>query len=89
MALFDLNTGLRDSELCLLRWNWEVDVPELGCSVFILPGEITKNGEERVVVLNGIARNVLEAQRGQHPEYVFTYQGQPQDRRAAACGRSP
>jgi len=24
MALFDLNTGLRDQELCQLRWSWEV-----------------------------------------------------------------
>ena len=74
-ALFDLNTGLRLGELCSLRWNWEVDVPELGCSVFILPETNTKNGDERVVVLNRIARSVLEAQRGKHPEHVFTYKG--------------
>ena len=77
MALFDANTGLRDGELCSLRWNWECQVPELGCSVFILPEQITKNGEERVVVLNRIARNVIEAQRGRHAEYVFTYEGRP------------
>jgi integrase len=77
MALFDLNTGLRDQELVTLRWYWEVQVPELGCSVFILPEEITKNGEERVLVLNRVARNVLEAQRGRHPEYVFSFRGRP------------
>lgn len=36
-------------------------MPELGCSVFILPVANTKNGEERVVVLNRIARSVLDA----------------------------
>jgi integrase len=77
IALFDLNTGLRLGELCSLRWNWEVDVPELGCSVFILPESNTKNGEERVVVLNRIARSVLEVQRGRHPEQVFSYKGRP------------
>ena len=77
MALFDLNTGLRDQELVTLRWYWEVQVPELGCSVFILPEGITKNGEERVLVLNRVARNVLEAQRGRHPEYVFSFRGRP------------
>lgn len=75
MALFDLNTGLRDQELCSLSWEWEVQVPELKCSVFILPETVTKNGEERVLVLNRVARSVLESQRGTHPSLVFTYKG--------------
>jgi integrase len=73
MALFDANTGLRSSELCELRWFWEIQVPELNTSVFLLPAEVTKNGEERIVVLNRIARSVIESERGKHPEYVFTY----------------
>ena len=77
MALFDVNTGLRQSELCGLRWYWEVQVPELNNSVFILPEDMTKNGEERIVVLNRVARSVLESRRGKHPEYVFTYNGRP------------
>ena len=77
LALFDVNTGLRSSELCGLRWSWEVKVPELETSVFILPEEMTKNGEERIVVLNRIARSVLESQRGEHRQYVFTYCGGP------------
>lgn len=63
-----------------LRWNWEVQVPELGTSVFILPviDEFqTKNGQERIVVLNAIARRVVDEQRGKHPEFVFTYRGRP------------
>ncbi len=43
-------------------------------SVFIIPGQRVKNGEERLVVLNHIARSVIESARGQHPEYVFVYQ---------------
>ena len=77
MTLFDVNSGLRQSELCGLRWSWEVQVPELNTSVFILPEDLTKNGEERIVVLNGIARGVLESQRGKHPDYVLTYDGHP------------
>ena len=80
IALFKVNTGCRKQEVLQLRWNWEVQVPELNTSVFILPviDEFrTKNGQERVVVLNSIARRVVEEQRGKHPEFVFTYRGQP------------
>ena len=38
MALFAVNTGCRDGEVCNLRWEWEIDVPQLGTSVFIIPG---------------------------------------------------
>ena len=51
-------------------------MPELDTSVFMLPEETTKNGEERIVVLNQIARSVIESQRGKHREYVFTYNGE-------------
>ncbi len=40
MALFAVNTGCRDREICLLRWGWEVKIPELNASVFIIPGRI-------------------------------------------------
>lgn len=75
MALFAVNTGCRDSEICSLRWDWEVFLPDLGESVFILPGAKVKNRDDRLVVLNQVARSVIEQVRGQHPEYVFTYQG--------------
>ena len=64
MALFAVNTGCRDGEICRLQWDWEVDVPELETSVFIVPGRFVKNGDERLVVLNRIAAAVVEAQRG-------------------------
>ncbi len=44
MALFKVNTGCREQEVCGLRWDYEVKVPELETSVFIVPGEKVKNG---------------------------------------------
>ncbi len=73
MALFAVNTGCRDGEICTLRWEWEVPIPELNTSVFVVPGEIVKNREDRLVVLNRVALNVIESRRGKHPEYVFSY----------------
>jgi len=77
MALFKVNTGCRDQEVCHLRWEWEVQVPELDASVFIIPGHRVKNREDRLVVLNKIALAVVNEMRGVHPEYVFTYKGKP------------
>ena len=77
MALFAVNTGCRDGEICGLRWDWEVAVPELDTSVFIIPGACVKNGHERVVVLNRIAASVVQAQRGRHNTFVFTFEGRP------------
>ena len=77
MSLFAVNTGCRSSEICNLRWEWEVDVPELGTSVFIIPGTRVKNGGDRLVVLNKVARSVIAKRRGLHSTFVFTYQGKP------------
>ena len=75
MAMFAVNTGCRDAEICNLEWRWEVAVPELGTSVFIIPRSRVKNGEERVVVLNRTSRSVVDARRGKHATYVFTFRG--------------
>ena len=80
MALFAVNTGCRDGEICRLEWNWEVKVPALETSVFMVPAELVKNGEERLVVLNQVAQSVVDAQRGRHPTHVFAYQGKPVQR---------
>ncbi|MCH8945250.1 MAG: site-specific integrase [Proteobacteria bacterium] len=77
MALYAVNTGCRDAEICNLRWDWEVKVPTLETFVFIVPGEFVKNGDERLVVLNDIARSVVNARRGKHPTYVFAFKGKP------------
>jgi len=75
MALFKVNTGCREQEVCSLRWDWEVEVPELKTSIFLIPAGMVKNRQERLVVLNRIARRVVDEVRGIHPEYVFTYRG--------------
>ena len=77
MALFKVNTGTREQEVCNLRWEWEVAVPQLNTSVFIIPEERVKNGESRLVILNRVARSVIESVRGEHDEFVFTYRGNP------------
>ena len=77
MAVFAVNTGCRDQEVCGLRWEWEVPVPELGTLVFIVPGARVKNGDERLVVLNSEARAVVERCRGTHADHVFTFRGRP------------
>jgi hypothetical protein len=46
MALFKVNTGCREQEVCKLKWEWEVSVPEISSSVFIIPGSHVKNGHE-------------------------------------------
>ena len=39
MCLFKVNTGCREQEVCGLRWEWEIEMPELKtCRVFIVPG---------------------------------------------------
>ena len=72
MAAFAVNTGVRDRKLCQLRWSWErrVTTPDTrnGRSVFVLPGEVVKNGESRMIVLNDAA---LERARGRHSRFVF------------------
>jgi integrase len=77
IALFAVNTGLRDQELCRLQWTWEVRIPELDTptvkrSVFVLPADFVKGKRARVVVLNDCAQAILEEFRGQHRRYVFT-----------------
>lgn len=85
MALFKVNTGTREQEVCQLRWDWEIEVPELGTSVFLIPFDFggrtansgVKNGEDRLVVLNDVAKSVVESCRGNHAERVFTFKGEP------------
>lgn len=85
MALFAVNTGLREQGVCWLRWDWEAHIPELDTSVFIVPGRPVayddgkwpgeKNKEDQLVVLNSVARSVIEQCRGNNSPYVFDYKG--------------
>ena len=87
MALFAVNTGCRDAEICGLRWEWEVNVSELNTSVFIVPGSTVKNGDERLVVLNEVAREVVAKRRDRHPTHVFEFEGRPIGRMLSSAWR--
>lgn len=80
MALFAVNTGCRDQEICKLKWDWEVEIPELETSVFLIPKEKVKNREDRLVILNSIALAVMDEVRGEHEEFVFSRKGKPVQR---------
>ncbi|RTV22340.1 tyrosine-type recombinase/integrase [Pseudomonas aeruginosa] len=81
MALYKVNCGSREQEVVKLRWDWEIPVPELDTSVFLIPSDFggrdkgsgVKNGEERLVVLNAVAKSIIEGQRGLDPVWVFPY----------------
>lgn len=81
MTLFKVNTGCREQEVCRLRWDWEIFVPEIGASVFLIPEDFggrhersgVKNGDDRLVILNDVAKSIVDAQRGIGKEYVFPY----------------
>jgi len=68
-ALFAVNTGVRREELFGLKWSDMVPIPELDSFVFILRG--TKNGMDRAVICNSIARRAVQYQRANKSQYVF------------------
>jgi hypothetical protein len=74
MASYKVNAGNREEEVCSRKWAWERKEPELGASIFVIPGDRVKNAEDRSVVVSRIARSVVEAARGMHPESVFVRQ---------------
>lgn len=84
MAMFSVNTGLRDENVVGLRWDWERWVPEVKRSVFIIPPSEFKTGVSHVAILNDAAWSVIEEQRrrrsddadtGSTKEYVFAWKG--------------
>lgn len=68
-ALFAVNTGVRSGELFGLKWSDMEVVPGLDTFVFILTG--TKNGMDRAVICNSLARIAVDRQRGNGSRYVF------------------
>ena len=89
MALFAVNTGCREQEVCQLSWDWEAKIPELpNILVFIIPAELVKNGEDRLVVCNETARAAVEGERGKHATHVFTYTNKPLARMNATAWRN-
>jgi len=76
-CLYGINTGLRQELICGLNWSWEHRLPEIGRTVFLIPGDIegVKNGEDWLVVHNRIAQSMIEDVRGNDPKYVFAHKG--------------
>lgn len=70
-ALFAINTGVRKSELFGLKWEDMKPIPSLDTFVFILRN--TKNGKDRAVIVNSIARRAVKhmADMKHGSEYVF------------------
>lgn len=84
MAIFALETGLRRSNVTLMRWDW-IDIAQ---NVLVVPAESAK-GKVRSIptVLTPLARAVLDKMQGEHPEYVFTYKGKPVTQTATRAWR--
>lgn len=68
-ALFAVNTGVRSGELFGLQWSDMVTIPELDSYVFILRD--TKNGHDRAVICNSIAKRAVSYQRDNGSRFVF------------------
>jgi integrase len=75
MALFALNTGLRDQEICGMKWDDECKVNGLDTTVFIISEDRAKNEYERIVPLNAVARSIVASRRGNGTDYVFDFEG--------------
>jgi integrase len=62
---------MRDISLSCADYLLAIRLKALAAALFIIPGEQIKNGEERLVVLNRVAKSVIESVRGLHPVDVF------------------
>lgn len=80
MALFSLNTGLRDQEICGMKWSDECKLSGTDKSIFIISEERAKNEHERIVPLNSVARSIVASRRGNKSDYVFDFEGRKLDR---------
>ncbi|WP_036233031.1 tyrosine-type recombinase/integrase [Marinobacterium litorale] len=76
MAAFSLATGLRQRNVSYLRW----DQVDLERGMAWIHADQSKSRKAFAVPLNEDACGVLIGQQGQHPEYCFTYQGEPVER---------
>jgi integrase len=76
MARFSLSTGLRQRNVSYLRW----DQVNLDLEIAWIHADQAKSKKAIAVPLNSDALKVLQNQRGEHPDYCFTYRGVPVDR---------
>lgn len=85
MAMFKVNTGCREAEVCGLRWEWELEIPDFDPVVFFIPantpltprGKQVKNRHDRIVVCNDVASRVIESVRDDDDDYVFVFREKP------------
>src|SRR5262245_20752731 len=80
MVLYKVNTGCREQEVPIA-----LELGNQGAGtwdeLFLIPldfggrrpNSVVKNREDRLVVLNDVAKSVIEAQRGLHSRWVFPY----------------
>lgn len=73
MAQFSIATGLRQSNVVRLQWR-QVSIERRHLWV---SADHHKNGRAHSVPLNETAMQVLLRRQGDHPVYVFTYEGRP------------
>lgn len=75
MAEFTVNTGLRMRNVTHLTW----DRVDLKRKHVWIPGSRAKAGKPIAVPLNAEAVAILKRWKGEHPERVFVFRGQPID----------
>lgn len=73
MMQVSLATGLRQSNVRAMRWDW-VDLEK---ETLTIPGTFFKNGLDFAIPLPREAAEVIRANVGVHPEFVFTHEGSP------------
>lgn len=73
MARFALATGLRQRNVCRLKW---ADVDVARSCAWVHPDQ-SKTRKAIAVPLNAEALAVLQERRGSNAEYVFTFDGKP------------
>ena len=81
MTIFALNTGMRQNNVCYLKWEWERRIKELNNrSVLLIPAKHMKNRYDAIIPINRRASIILDRLRPvdeKTEEYVFTYNGKP------------
>jgi integrase len=74
MLLFAVHTGAREDVVCNLRWDWIIELPHIDLTCAVIPRKYVKGRkEDRVLVFNSEAKNVVARQEGKHAERVFTW----------------
>lgn len=70
-VLFSLATGLRQSNVTGLKWEWI----NMSKQLLTVPSTHYKSKRVHTIPLSDKAMEILVRRLGEHPEYVFTYKG--------------